>query len=287
MLDDLQERKNSYFIDAENAAEMARLTYQDQLLTRTMGGVLAEQPDLSNIHNVLDIACGPGGWVLDVAHANPRMQVVGIDISQMTIEYARAQTSFQGLNNASFRVMDILKPLDFPDSSFDLINARFITGLMSRTLWPKLVQECMRITRPGGIIRLTEYESTISNSLACEKLYEMLRHAMWMTEQSFSPGGQQVGITPVLGRFLRDAGYINVQRRAHALDSSAGMEEHASQYQNTMVFLKLIQPFLIKMGITTQEEADILYQQALAEMMLNDFSAIMFFLTVWGRKPSL
>lgn len=74
MPDDPQERKNSYFIDAENAAEMARLVYQDQLLTRTMGGVLAEQSDLSNIHNVLDIACGPGGWVLDVARANPRME---------------------------------------------------------------------------------------------------------------------------------------------------------------------------------------------------------------------
>ncbi|HEX6480796.1 MAG TPA: hypothetical protein VF043_18305 [Ktedonobacteraceae bacterium] len=44
MPDDPQERKNSYFIDAENAAEMARLVYQDQLLTRTMGGVLSEFP---------------------------------------------------------------------------------------------------------------------------------------------------------------------------------------------------------------------------------------------------
>jgi hypothetical protein len=40
------------------------------------------------------------------------------------------------------------------------------------------------------------------------------------------------------------------------------------------------------MGITTQEEADTLYQQALAEIQLDDFSAIMFFLSVWGRKPS-
>src|SRR5258708_3157755 len=53
-----------YVIDAENAAEMARLLLQDQLLTRAMGGPLAEQVDMSQVHRVLDIGCGPGGWVL-------------------------------------------------------------------------------------------------------------------------------------------------------------------------------------------------------------------------------
>jgi len=61
------------------------------------------------------------------------------------------------LNNASFLVMNLLKPLDFPDSSFDLVNARFINFLPAGA-WSRLLQEFRRIARPDGIIRLTESE---------------------------------------------------------------------------------------------------------------------------------
>src|SRR2546423_1813649 len=112
--------ENEYFIDAENAAEMARLMHQDRLTTRGMGGVFPERSDFSTLHDILDIACGPGGWVLDVAFEHPTINVMGIDISGIMIEYARAQAWTQGLNTASFRVMDALKPLDFADGAFAL-----------------------------------------------------------------------------------------------------------------------------------------------------------------------
>ena len=53
-----------YFIDPENAAEMARLTHQDSLVTTIMGGLFPERSDLSCVRDVLDIACGPGEWPL-------------------------------------------------------------------------------------------------------------------------------------------------------------------------------------------------------------------------------
>src|SRR5437764_8840112 len=109
------ENESTYVIEAENAAEMARLMIQDRLLTKVMRGLFSKRSDdLANIRDILDIACGPGGWVLDVAHAYPKKRVVGIDISRLMIEYARAQAKVQWLENASFRVMDVLKPLDFP-----------------------------------------------------------------------------------------------------------------------------------------------------------------------------
>lgn len=54
--------ENTYVIDAESAAEMARLMRQDQLMTAGMGGIFPEQIDLSGVQRVLDLACGPGGW---------------------------------------------------------------------------------------------------------------------------------------------------------------------------------------------------------------------------------
>jgi tRNA G46 methylase TrmB len=49
----------------------ARLMIQDRLLTKGMGGLFPERADLSNLHRILDIGCGPGAWALDMADAYP------------------------------------------------------------------------------------------------------------------------------------------------------------------------------------------------------------------------
>src|SRR6266436_6885658 len=113
-------RENIYFNDPESGAEMARLMDQDRLITRGMGGLFPERSDLSGIQRILDVACGPGGWAQEVAFAYPEIEVVGFDISRAMIDYANAFARVQGLHNLSFQVMDILQPLTFPDSSFDL-----------------------------------------------------------------------------------------------------------------------------------------------------------------------
>ncbi len=43
---------------------MARLTQQDRLLTKGMGGLFLEREDIAGKDTILDIACGPGGWAL-------------------------------------------------------------------------------------------------------------------------------------------------------------------------------------------------------------------------------
>jgi len=275
-----------YFIEAENAAEMARLMHQDRLLTKSMGGAFPEQLDLSNVNSVLDVACGPGGWILDVAHSYPRMNAVGIDISTIMTKYAQAQASNQGLSNARFQVMNALKPLEFPDNSFDLVNARLLVGFMTQASWPKLLQECWRITRPGGVICWTEGDQFgNSNGSAMQEITSKASHAMYLAGQTFSPDGQNFGITPVLSRLLHEAGYQNIQHRAEAIDYSAGTEAHSGWYQNFQVILKLLQPFIVKSGLTTAEEADRLYQQAMEEMRSDDFCGILYLLTAWGQKP--
>jgi len=275
----------TYFIEAENAAEMARLINQDRIISRCMGGLFPSQLDLTGIQDVLDIGCGPGGWTLDVAKMYPDKRVTAIDVSQIMTAFARYQAREQKLHNTHFIVMDALKSLDFPDNSFDFVNARFISGFMPKAMWSALMQECLRITRPGGLLRLTEFESTISNSYAVERLCELLTRALYKSGRSFSPTGWQVAITPLLERFLRDAGYEHIQWMAHVLNSSAGTEEHLSQYQNGMAFFKLMQPFLVKSGESTPAEAESLYQQATEDMIAPDYCAVLYFLSAWGEKP--
>src|SRR5260370_27314523 len=101
---------------------------------QAMGGLLAEQAEsvLSTVRSVLDVACGPGGWALDLAQQYPDIQAVGVDIDEGMIEYANTMARASGLDNALFRVMDASKPLDFPDGSFDLVNARFMVAFLTQ-----------------------------------------------------------------------------------------------------------------------------------------------------------
>lgn len=280
-----QPGENTYVIDTESAAEMSRLLDQDKLLTDSMSGLFSELPTLAGIHDVLDIACGPGGWVHDVAYAHPSMQVTGFDISKSMIEYAQAFAQVRKLNNAHFRILDATQRLEFDDASFDLVNARFLFGFMRPTAWPALLQECWRITRPGGLLRLTECEFPTTNSPAFEKLSGLFMRALYVAGQSFSVDGRTLGITPVLGRLLLNAGYRDLREKAHVLHASAGMEARTSFYHNFEFAYKLAEPFLIKLELITPEAFSEIYDQALAEMQSDDFCATWFYLTVTGSKP--
>ncbi len=278
--------ESSYFIDPELAAETARLMYQDRLVTEAMGGVLAEQPAQLRFARVLDIGCGPGGWAIDFARRYQEASVIGIDTSETTVKYARAQAKVQLLDNVEFEVMDATKPLQFDDAEFDLINARFIFAFMSVAGWPRLISECVRIARPGGIIRLTEFDVYgITNSPAYEQITAWGSRAFKITGQSFSADGRNVCLTPMLGPLLRQAGCTNVRHMAHAIDFSAGMQAHQAMYQNTMMVFKLMQPFLLKTDMATQAELDRVYQQALVEMHEDSFCGMWSFLTIWGEAP--
>ena len=136
------------------------------------------------------------------------------------------------------------------------------------------------------MIHLTEFDTYgTTNIPAVEKINEIGLRAFKLAGRSFSPDGRSLGITPMLGRFLRDAGCINIQRKAHAFDFSVGTEAHEAMYNNSQVVFKLSQPFMVKMKVATQEELDILYRQALGEMMSDDFCGVWFYLSAWGEKP--
>jgi ubiquinone/menaquinone biosynthesis C-methylase UbiE len=284
--DDQAQSENTYIIDPESGIEMARLMYQDKLITQAMGGLLEDIPRASQARRILDVACGPGSWALEVAFNYPKVQVVGFDLSNLMIQYANAQAKAQRLSNARFLVMDARKPLEFPDGWFDIVNARFISGFMRKEDWPKLVGELVRITRPGGVVRLTESNDTgITNSPALEKCRSLLLHAGYVAGMVSIPNPRHAGYTPMLGRYLLDAGCQDIQERAYIFNYSAGTKEHASNYENFKIAGKLTQPFLLKMGIATQEELDKLYAQMLVEMIQKDFRAHWFIVSVSGEKP--
>jgi SAM-dependent methyltransferase len=283
--EDFSKVNSSYILDTENAAEMARLVRQHRFVTDYGGGLLPADLPLAGVHSVLDVGCGPGAWIHDFALAHPDMQVVGVDISPKMVEYAGVRTAEKGLANAKFFEMDVRQPLDFPDQSFDLVHQRMLGWFMPPDVWPGLMKEYARILRPGGIINLWEGDFGQTSSHANETISRLLMQALKRSGLGFSPDGRQTGITPRLSRFLRDVGCKDIHMYAYALDCSFGAPLHPYSVQDAMVGWKLSQPFLVKMGMATQQEIERIYQLAVEEMNSAEFCSLWIQVAVWGEIP--
>jgi ubiquinone/menaquinone biosynthesis C-methylase UbiE len=274
----------AYIIDIENGSETARLIHQDRLFTEAMGGLFPEQLDLSAVQRVLDLACGPGAWALEVAFAHRDIHVLGVDINRGMIDYARARASVQQLENLCFEVMDVKKPLQFADHSFDLVNARFLVGFMNTSSWLPLLRECLRILKAEGILLLTECEFGISNSPALQRLSGSLYQALYKQGRTFSVDRHSIGISHMLGKLLREAGFQKIGKRAFLLDASCGAELYDSSRKEAEITFALLKPYLVRSEVVEEEVFEKLYQEMLVEMMSGEFVCVSFGVIVWGVK---
>ncbi len=277
---------NGYVLDPESPTEMARLISLDRFMTQGMGGPLSGVDNPSSIHKVLDMACGPGGWVLDVAFERPDIEVTGVDISKIMTDYAAARAKTQRLSNASFKIMDITQPLAFADGTFDLVNARFLFSVLLQEQWPIFIAECTRLLRPGGVLRLTELmDGGATNSPAKEQLHGFFCQALQRVRHGFSVNGRNIGVTIMLPRILRKAGYKDVQHFMYAQEVSADTENYAMFYRNSEITYQLAKPLFINTGATNEEEFDQLYKQMLIELGSQEFTGMWHYMTAVGIKP--
>ncbi|CAG8503399.1 11491_t:CDS:2 [Ambispora gerdemannii] len=99
---------------------------------------------------VLDIGCGPGAWILEMAKFFPNVKFIGIDVS----------TTFSTENippNVRFIECNILDGLPIADASMDFVFQRFIThGLNEIQFKEQIIPEMIRVMKPGGWIEFTE-----------------------------------------------------------------------------------------------------------------------------------
>ena len=276
---------NTYIFDPESPTELARLINQDRTMTTAMGGPLAGIAEHASLSHILDLGCGPGGWVLDTAFALPEAEVEGVDISRSMVNYANARAQSQQLLNASFGVMDLTGPLEFPDACFDVVNGRFLVGVLKRETWPLFLRECTRLLRPGGTLRLTEVvDGGVTSSAAVNSLMALFTRALWQAGYGFSPDGNSAGMIHALPHLLRACGYQQVRLLPHALDYSATMDAWANQYRNIEMAGYQMKSLLIKLGLTTSQVFEETFQQAIIDMNCDSFCGVLHFTTVFGSK---
>lgn len=279
-----KEHPSTYFVqDRQSQRELTRVSIQDQMLTTSMGGVLPEQAEPASFKRVLDVGCGTGNWAIEAAQTYPTMSLAGIDVSQSMVEYARAQAAEQQLSErVEFRVMDALRMIEFPSNYFDLVNMRFAGSFLRTWEWPRIISELSRVTRPGGVVRITDPEVfSQSTSPAHQQFFTMFMCAFYRSGHLFEE--ETTGMTAHLVPLLKQHGSGKVQSKKYPLEYWAGTPAGQAYIENVQHAFSTTRPFIQKWGCLSQD-CDAICQQALKDMQQSDFHTTWNLLTAWYIK---
>jgi ubiquinone/menaquinone biosynthesis C-methylase UbiE len=281
------EPPSTYVVQDRTQEEIHRLEIQDKMMTIEMGGVLSELDDPTRLRHVLDVGCGTGGWLMETARVYPTIEkLVGVDVSVKVVTHARAQAKSLGLGErVQFQAMDALLALDFPAASFDLINQRAGLSWVRTWDWTKILMEYQRVSRPGGIIRITEPSLIMeSKSPALMKLNTVMLEAFYHSGHFFAANSD--GVARELAGLMVRHGIKDVQSRVHTQVYSPSTETGQYFYEDMLHVFRLSLPFFQKWTRVPRDYQEI-YQQALKEMQQPDFMATGTLLTAWGTSKGI
>jgi SAM-dependent methyltransferase len=100
----------------------------------------------------VEVACGPGLITRALA---PRVDsVLGLDLTPVMVEKARADAAAAGVENVSFELGDATA-LDLPDDAFDGAITRFSLHHIPAPV--RVLEEMRRVVKPGGWVVVSDF----------------------------------------------------------------------------------------------------------------------------------
>ncbi len=97
---------------------------------------------------LLDVACGSGRFLHQLAQAFPAMQLTGADLSEAYL--AEAARCLRDRRNVSLRQANA-EALAFDDGSFDIVTCVYLFHELPRDVRRRAAQEIARVLKPGGL----------------------------------------------------------------------------------------------------------------------------------------
>lgn len=145
---------------------------------------------------ILDAGCGSGYKALSLAIANPGAKIIGVDLSETSIEKAKERLAYHGFDNAEFYAMPLA---DIPTLGleFDYINNDEVLYLIPDP--PGSLLTMKSVLKQEGIIR-----TNLHSKLQRSKFYRAhnLCHLLGLTEGN--PEEAEIEMLTELMRSLKD-----------------------------------------------------------------------------------
>lgn len=180
----------SYIFPSDND-EVDRLTVQHYIFQHIWESNFSSPVKdlLKSGAKVLDVGCGPGVWVLEMADKYRDSTFTGIDIVANFPQMIKPE-------NTNFFTGEV-KRLPFEDNTFDFVYMRFMMFAITMDDWPEAIDELVRVCKPDGWIEIMERDILWYNET------EIVRN--WRTrivDKLREEKGIELIITPHIPRFL-------------------------------------------------------------------------------------
>lgn len=133
---------------------------------------------------VLDVGCGPGKTTsLLYRMTQPGGSVIGVDLSEKRIHYARQKYSDQ--SGIEFHIKDMRLPMD-DIGNFDFIWMRFVLEYFYNGA-VDIIKNIMMNLKPGGWLCLLDLDNNLLNHWEMPKTMEMIVHkAMQRMQEEYN-----------------------------------------------------------------------------------------------------
>nr|CAG8471997.1 10645_t:CDS:2 [Entrophospora candida] len=202
---------------------------------------------------VLDVGCGTGDWIMELARKYPKSKFIGVDKKPYF-------PSTDLPENVEFYVVDILEGLPFANNTFDFVHQRFLCSYLSTKQWEEIViNELLRVTKPLGYLELMETDLTsYSQGPITKKLCDAFVASMHA--KGFSPM-----IESTLTRILSsDPNVINLQINSKKIP--LGYWSEIKNYDNCLELFKLYKKCSLEYTSATSEDFDKMIEIYLEEI---------------------
>ncbi len=205
---------------------------------------LLEQAGLRSGDRCLDLGCGGGNVVLDMARiVGPGGSVTGVDVDPQIIELARQDATDAGAGNVEYHVADARV---FDGGPFDLVYCRF---LLSHVAEPDSVLARIRqLAQPGGRIAVESID--MSGSYCHPHDPAHARYAELYTE-AVRRGGGDADLGRRLPAMALAAGLGAVGWTVFQPVLASGPHKHLQA-----VTMERIRPAVLRHGLATGQEID-------------------------------
>ena len=286
-------------IDAEvlvspiHPLEWRRRTQQARMLLQHGGTPLPERHEGRPLARILELSIDPHGeWLRQVASLYPNSEVIGVTSHAIYARQAAFFAAVQGCRHVHVQVCPLSRPLPFPAESMDRITGRFLHASLPEHLWPLLLEECVRLLRPGGVLHLLECLRGESTSAAGGILCAAYRHSLEMRRNASRPsvpGARTIrAFQPEhLPLRLAKAGFVAVEQQKSLLDFSAGMPFHGTLREQADAFFQLVAPLCTHHhdALLSLEAYQHAYHEMQLELLEPTFRGYWHLCSIWGYKP--
>jgi ubiquinone/menaquinone biosynthesis C-methylase UbiE len=109
---------------------------------------------------LLDVGCGTGRTLHQIARAHPRLRLHGADLSPAYIKHARKRLLDVGELTLA---VENAEALPWADGTFDIVTSVYMFHELPRNARRNAIREMFRVVRPGGLV-IVEDSAQLSES---------------------------------------------------------------------------------------------------------------------------